>query len=90
MQLAAKRLRDAAKRLRDAAKALPSGGIEDVDGRFIAKIDTSESGTRIWIEGPPRDSNQHAAQVEESSTYALGLGHCFYRSIPFKSNHIIF
>jgi hypothetical protein len=27
-------------------------------------------------------------QVEESSTYALGLGHCFYRSIPFKSNHI--
>jgi len=28
--------------------------------------------------------------VEESSTYAPGLGHYFYRSIPFKTNHIIF
>ena len=52
----------AAKRLRDTAKAVPSGSIEGVDGRFIAKIDTSESGTRIWIEGPPRDGEQQAAQ----------------------------
>ena len=47
MQLAAKSLRGAAERFRDAAKAVPSGSIEGVDGRFIAKIDTSESGTRF-------------------------------------------
>ena len=47
MQLAAKHLRDAAKRLRDATKAVPCGIIEEVDGRFIAKIDTKESGTRF-------------------------------------------
>ena len=29
-------------------------------------------------------------EVEESSTYAPSLGHYFYRSISFKSNHISF
>jgi len=52
----------AAKHLRDEAKAMPYGSIGEVDGRFIAKIDTSESGTRFWIEGPLRDGEQEAAQ----------------------------
>ena len=52
----------AAKRLRDAAKAIPSGSIEEVDGHFIAKIDSNESGTRFWIEGPLRDDKQQADQ----------------------------
>ena len=36
-----------AKNLRDTAKALPNESIEESDGRFIAKIDTKESGTRF-------------------------------------------
>ena len=52
----------AAKRLRDAAKTIPLGSIEEVDGRFIAKIDSNESGTRFWIEGPLRDDKQQADQ----------------------------
>ena len=51
-----------AKHLRDEAKTLPSGSIENVDGRFIAKIDTHDSGTRIKMEGPLRDDEQEAAQ----------------------------
>ena len=69
-----KAMQQAAKRLRDAAKEVPSGSIEDVDGRFIAKIDTSESGTRIWIEGPPRDSKQHAVQDLSAIRFAAGGG----------------
>jgi len=52
----------AAKNLRDTTRALPLGSIEEVDGRFIAKVDTKESGTRFWIEGPLRDDEQQAAQ----------------------------
>ena len=44
-----------AKRLRDASKAIPSGSIEEADGRFIAMIDTNHS-------GPLRDDKQQAAQ----------------------------
>ena len=52
----------AAKCLRGAAKAVPLGSIEEVDGRFIAKIDTRESGARFKMEGPGRDDEQQAAQ----------------------------
>ena len=52
----------AAKHLRDEAKTMPSGSIEEVDGRFIAKIDTNDSGTRFKMEGPLRDGEQEAAQ----------------------------
>ena len=52
----------AAKHLRDEANTMPSGSIEEVDGRFIAKIDTSAPGARIRMEGPPRDGEQQAAQ----------------------------
>jgi hypothetical protein len=37
-----------------------------------------------------REAAGERVEVEESSTYAPGLGHYFYRSISFKSNHISF
>ena len=52
----------AAKRLRGKAKTMPSGSIEEVDGRFIATIDTNDSGARFKMEGPLRDGEQEAAQ----------------------------
>jgi hypothetical protein len=38
------------------------GGVINKDGEFIAKIDTSESGTRFAMVGPPRDEEQQAAR----------------------------
>ena len=38
------------------------GGVISKNGRFIAKIDTKESGTRFAMEGPLRDNEQQAAQ----------------------------
>ena len=38
------------------------GGVIDKEGKFIAKIDTKESGTRFKMVGPVRDDEQQAAQ----------------------------
>ena len=38
------------------------GGVINRDGRFIAKTDTKDSGTRFAMEGPLRDDEQQAAQ----------------------------
>ena len=38
------------------------GGVINKDGQSFAKIDTSESGTRFAMEGPPRDDEQQATQ----------------------------
>ena len=38
------------------------GGVINKGGQFIAKIDTSESGTRFAMVGPPRDDEQQAVQ----------------------------
>jgi hypothetical protein len=38
------------------------GGVINKDGKFIAKIDTSESGTRFAMVGPPRDEEQQAVR----------------------------
>ena len=37
------------------------GGVMNKNGRFIAKIDTMESGARFWIEGPARNDEEQAA-----------------------------
>ena len=57
------------------------GGVINKDGKFIAKIDTSESGTRFAMVGPPRDDEQQAVQdlsfiraAADGETYAVSAG----------------
>ena len=69
-----------AKRLRDASKAIPSGSIEEADGRFIAMIDTNHS-------GPLRDDKQQAAQdLSAIRAAALTGGAPIPGPSPFKPN----
>ena len=67
--------------LHDASTAMFNmahvGNVFHKDGQFIAKIDTSESGTRFAMAGPPRDDEQQAAQdLSFIRAAADGLGRC--------------
>ena len=62
------------------------GNVFHKDGQFIAKIDTSESGTRFAMAGPLRDDEQQAAQDLSFIRAALTGGAPIPGPSPFKPN----
>ena len=63
------------------------GGVINNDGKFVAKIDTKESGTRFYILGPVRDEEKRAAQ-DLSSVRAAADGEAT-RSSGLKAMQLV-